>query len=245
MKSAFYYGTVAHRRYLPQKHQFRYPFFMWFLNLDQIEMIPDVGIWFSVRRFALSRFNRADYLGPDDEPLSVSIKKRMESLTGRPVQGEVCGLMNLRTLGLYFSPVNFYFGYDVDGCCTHLLAEVSNTPWNERHCYAHDLTEKRRPLVNQKQFHVSPFNPMEQEYRWFVDPPKDSTSIRIEVHDQRGHVFDAEIDLKKRDLSRSAIMPELMKRPIMTAFIVVGIYWQALKIFLKKIPYIPYKKEAS
>ncbi len=68
------------------------------------------------------------------------VRKKMAELTGTPETGPVQGLMNQRTLGLYFSLVNFYFRHDRHGTCTHLLAEVSNTPWNERPCYAHNLS---------------------------------------------------------------------------------------------------------
>lgn len=244
MKSAFYLGRVGHRRYLPRTHSFSYPFFMWLLNLDQIEQVRDMGLWFSVRRFALNRFLRSDYLGDAGEPLHISVKNNMERLTGKPVSGEVCGLLNLRTLGLYFSPVNFYFGYDDQGRCTHMLAEVSNTPWNERHLYAHDMTAEEE-LTNAKAFHVSPFNPINQTYRWEIDPPEEHVRVKIEVHDQRGFVFEAQIQLKKRPLELKAIRWELLKRPVMTALVMLGIYWQALKIYLKRIPFIPYGKEIS
>ncbi len=204
---------------------------MWLLNLDQIDQIPDLGLWFSVRRIALSRFRRSDYLGVADEPLHLSVKQKMQELTGKMVTGQVYGLLNLRTFGLYFSPVNFYFGYDHGGNCTHLLAEVSNTPWNERHYYAHDLTLEERPLKNRKDFHVSPFNPMDQAYRWYVDPPTDRARVKIEVHDQRGHIFDAEVVLARQPLSLATIRRPLIKRPAMTVLIMVGIYWQALKLF--------------
>lgn len=245
MKSGFYSGRVFHHRHLPRRHSFHYPFFMWFLNLDEIEDTPDIAPWFSPRRFAFSRFQRSDYLGPADQPLHLCVKEKISELTGQAINGTVCGLLNLRTLGLYFSPVNFYFIYDQSDRCTHMLAEVSNTPWNERHYYALDLTTEERPLNHPKQFHVSPFNPMNQTYHWHIEPPGDSTRISIEVHDSRGQVFDATIKLQRHELSRSLIRGQLLKKPAMTAFILFGIYWQALKIYLKKIPYIPYNKEVS
>jgi DUF1365 family protein len=245
MKSALYKGRVFHHRHMPKHHHFSYRFFMWFLNLDELGRVPELSPWFSVRRFALSRFRRSDYLGPAHEPLHISVKKKMLELTGRPVTGPVCGLMNVRTLGLYFSPVNFYFGYDRKHTCTHLLAEVSNTPWNERHCYAHDLSATLSP-DNPKVFHVSPFNPDQQHYRWSVTPPPaDRTAIKIRVDDPRGHIFDAAVILEKQPLTRQSVRPVLLRKPVMTAFIILKIYWQAARIFLKKIPYVPYKKELS
>jgi uncharacterized protein len=246
VKSALYKGRVFHHRHTPKHHRFSYRFFLWFLNLDELDRVPDLAPWFSVRRFALSRFRRTDYLGPAHEPLHVSVKKKMAKLTGRPVKGPVCGLMNVSTSGLYFSPVNLYFGYDRDHVCTHLLAEVSNTPWNERHYYAHDLTISLTP-DNPKVFHVSPFNPVHQHYQWSVTPPPaDKITITIRVDDPRGHIFDATLMLEKQPLTRQSVRPALVRKPVMTAFILLGIYWQAARIFLKKIPYVPYvpcKKE--
>ncbi len=245
MKSAFYQGRVFHRRRIPRNHGFSYRFFMWFLNLEELDQVPDLAPWFSIHRFALSRFRRKDYLGPAEEPLHVSVKKKMAELTGTPVTGQVCGLVNLRTLGLYFSPVNFYFGYDRQGTCTHLLAEVSNTPWNERHFYAHDLTTSLSP-DNPKAFKVSPFNPVLQHYHWKITPPPaEKTAIRIRVSDPRGQVFEAAVILEKQPLTRKSIRPHLVKKPVMTAFIFAGIYWQALRIWMKHIPYVPYTKEST
>lgn len=246
MNAALYLGRVTHQRHIPRSHSFSYPFFMWFLNLDRIDEIPDLGRWFSTRRAALSRFRRTDYPGPPDQPLALSVKQKLRELTGKPVTGEVWGLLNLSSLGLYFSPVNFYFGYDRRGRCSHLLAEVSNTPWNERHYYAHDLSIAPDEIRHPKEFHVSPFNPMEQEYRWHVEPPSADVRIGIEVHDPRGHIFDAAIHLERQPLNLPLVRGQLLKKPVMTAFILCGIYWQALQLYLKKVPYVPYRgKESS
>lgn len=245
MNSAFYAGFIGHKRYIPRTHSFRYPFFMWFLDLEEIDSMSDVGWWFSPRKFALSRFHRPDYLGPESEPLHESVKKRMAELTGEKVGGKVFGLLNLRTLGLYFSPVNFYFGYDAAGTCTHMLAEVSNIPWNERHHYAHYLGEMPATPSEPKGFKVSPFNPVNQQYHWEISPPEESVAISISVHDKRGHVFDAGLEMKRYDLTARAIRKKLLRRPVMTASIVASIYWQALKLYLKGIPYVPYRKEMT
>jgi DUF1365 family protein len=159
MDSALYSGLVVHERFLPKAHRFKYPFFMWYLDLDEIDSQPDLGRWFSTGNWALSRFRRSDYLGRPDSHLADCVKDEMGRLTGTQVTGKVFGLLNLRTLGLYFSPVNFYFGFTNDDEPSHLLAEVSNTPWNERHHYAHLLNGPRTEAVNDKVFKVSPFNP--------------------------------------------------------------------------------------
>jgi DUF1365 family protein len=244
MKSAIYEGEITHQRNLPKVHRFSYPFFMWFLNLDELERLPNLGWWFSVQHWAISRMLRSDYLGDPGMPLADSVRARMFELTGRQVTGQVCGLMNMRTLGLYFSPVNFYYGFDEDGRLTHFLAEVSNIPWNERHHYAYHVAGGHYELTQKKAFQVSPFNPLQQQYRWRISPPGAAVGVSIAVSDARGEIFEASLQLERQELDKATVRRLLLKKPIMTAFIVGGIYYQALKIFLKGIPYVPYEKEA-
>ncbi len=244
MKSAIYVGEIAHVRSIPKSHHFRYPLFMWFLNLDELDQLPDLGRWFSARKWAISRMVRSDYLGDPKVPLADAVRARMLELTGEPVTGQVCGLMHMRTMGLYFSPVNFYYGFDKDGNLTHFLAEVSNTPWNERHHYAYHVGGGRYAMTEAKAFQVSPFNPLQQQYRWQIVPPGDLTEVAINVSDSRGEIFEARLQLTRQSLDLPTVRRLLLRKPIMTAFIVGGIYYQALKIYLKGIPYVPYVKEA-
>jgi DUF1365 family protein len=216
---------------------------MWFLNLDETEHLPSFGRWFSTSGWAISRYHRPDYYGDPQMPHGEAIRERMLELTGHEVQGSVYGLMNMRTLGLYFSPVNFYYGYDAAGNLSHFLAEVSNTPWNERHQYAHYVADEHLTPDNPKKFHVSPFNPMNQHYRWEIKNPSENISVKIMVDDERGHLFTAFLNLNQKPLSLPNIRKELVKKPVMTAYIVLRIYWQALKLYMKGVPYVAYKKE--
>ena len=245
MKPALYVGSISHQRHIPRQHRFSYPFFMWLLNLDELSLLQDQGWWFSSRRFALSRFHRPDYFGNPEIPLHNSIKKRMKELTGHEVKGQVCGLINLRTLGLYFSPVNFYFAFDQDQKFSHFLAEVSNIPWNQRHQYAYYIDSTGTVPSQKKQFHVSPFNHLDQTYQWHVEPPGEKINIGLRIDDERGHIFSASLALERHAFERRTIRTQLLKKPVMTVSIVTAIYWQALKIYLKGIPYIPYKKETT
>ncbi|MBE0584690.1 MAG: DUF1365 domain-containing protein [Desulfofustis sp.] len=245
MNHALYVGRVSHQRFLPRAHRFSYPFFMWHLNLDRLDQLPELRPWFAKTGFALSRLRRSDYLGPADEPLAISIKRKMAELTERTVTGEVTGLLNLRTLGLYFSPVNFYFGHDPGGRCSHLLAEVSNTPWNERHYYGFYLAPDGQQPTHPKAFKVSPFNPVDQQYHWQIEAPGETARIVIEVSDSRGRVFSAQLNLERKPLSRPVIRRQLLRRPVMTAAVIAAIYWQALKLYIKGVPFIPYHKEMT
>lgn len=243
MKPAIFKGYVAHERFIPRPHRFNYPFFMWFLNLDRLDELSELGRWFSTRRFALARFNRADYLGDPAVPLTRAVAERMEELTGEAVRGEICALMNLRTAGLYFSPVNFYFGHDENGNPSHFLAEVSNIPWNKRHQYGFQLNGS--PPSHEKRFHVSPFNPLDQQYRWTIEYEQERIVISITIHDVRGHVMTAKVEVNRLDLKPETIRRTLIGTPAMTVSIVRRIYWQALHIYLKGVPYQPYREEPT
>lgn len=244
MESALYSGFIEHERFLPKAHRFKYPFFMWYLDLDEIDSQPGLGRWFSTDGWALSRFRRSDYLGTPTRSLSDCVKEEMARLTGTQVTGKVFGLLNLRTLGLYFSPVNFYFGFNENNEPSHLLAEVSNIPWNERHHYAYKLNGSQTEMTDDKNFKVSPFNPSHgQTYRWQIDPPGETIGINLGVHDQRGHIFEAGLRLHRQPFTKNSARRLLLRKPVMTGFIVAGIYWQALKLFIKGIPYQPYAKE--
>lgn len=244
MESAIYSGHIAHERFLPKRHRFRYSFFMWYLDLDAVENLPGLGFWFSVKKWALSRFVRSDYLGDPERPLGESVREEMQRITGKPVTGKVFGLINVRTIGLYFSPVNFYFGFDAAGQPSHLLAEVSNIPWNERHYYGYVLTEGETVLDDAKNFKVSPFNPHnKQTYQWRIRTPDETVSIDLGVHDERGRVFQAGLRLNRQPFTRRSARGLLLTKPAMTVFIVAGIYWQALRLFFKGVPYVSYAKE--
>ena len=246
METAIYAGFIAHTRHIPKQHSFKYPFFMWFLNLDELDNVNDLGRWFSVRRWALSRFCRTDYLGDPNKSLADSVREELKRITGVGVEGKVFGLLNVRTAGLYFSPVNFYFGFDRTGTASHLLAEVSNTPWNEQHCYAHHLSGETSASEDDKCFKVSPFNPSTaQTYRWKIAAPGEAIAINLGLYDERGHIFEAALRLTKEHFSSKTARSHILRTPVMTAYIIMKIYWQALKIYLKGIPYIPYERKKA
>ncbi|MEE4241826.1 MAG: DUF1365 domain-containing protein [Desulfopila sp.] len=244
MNSAIYVGRISHRRYLPKSHSFSYPFFMWYLDLEEVEQLPSMRPWFSATGWAFARFHRPDYFGDEGRPLGDCIKERMTDLTGKEVTGGVYGLLNLRTMGLYFSPVNFYFAFDQTGKLSHFLAEVSNIPWNERHQYGHYVADEALQPQHKKEFHVSPFNHMDQHYSWNIEPPGESLKIELKVDDARGDIFEARLELARVPLAADRIRGLIMKKPVMTGFIVAGIYWQALKLYVKGVPYLGYAREA-
>lgn len=240
-ESAIYQGFVRHRRFTPRRHEFDYPLFMLLLKLDEIPRLCRSFWQLGQRPFSWARFRRADYLGDKHQNLELAVREKMAELSGLSIEqldGDVFLLCHLRYFGLYFSPLNLYY-LKQNGHFRYMLAEVSNTPWNERHYYLLDLDA---PASHAKAFHVSPFNPMQQRYNWRIIPPATDPGqclvhIAVSDDDQAGQkVFDATLSLKRLGLNQALLTRVLLKTPVQTASVVIGIYWQALKLFLKKIP---------
>ena len=239
--SALYKGSVFHSRFLPKKHAFTYQIFLLWLNLDELDLLEAEVKGFSANSWAPLRFKRSDYLGDADTPLKQSVLNKMSELAQEQLTGTVYLLGQTRTFGMYFSPVNFYYLQQADGSYSHLLAEVSNTPWNNRHCYLVDLGKQEDCA---KAFHVSPFNPMDMQYKWKISQPEQSLKLTLACHKEAKH-FVASIHLSRVELNSKTLFNVLLSIPSMTIKTVFGIYWQALKLFIKGVPFYSHSAQGK
>ena len=243
MDSAIYSGHVRHRRYGEKSNAFKYSMFLTALDLDELNQGFSIGRWFAVEKWAVLSFRHSDYLDGEGKLTRQKVWDKVMSLGGENLDGKVTLLGQLRCFGIYFSPVNFYYCHDQAGELAYLVAEVSNTPWNERHCY---LVEHKQNTVTDKTFHVSPFMNEDMAYHWRFTPLNPRLYLNIDNVAPGGKtLFDATIVMDRQTFTRGNLIKQLIKIPAMTVKTMLGIYWQAAKIYLKGIPYVPYTKKSK
>ncbi len=237
LTSGLFKGVVIHRRYEPKQHHFSYSVAMWGIALSELEPVHSCSTWLSTKNFAPLWFKRKDYLPGSEGSLEEAVLFKCSELANHSIKGEVYFLGGLRTWGVFFSPINCYFIREPNReSFTYMLAEVSNTPWHERHYYLLDLT---KPLAHDKAFHVSPFNPMDMQYQWRIKSPSQSAIgnclIHLDAIKGTKH-FSATLKLTKGALNSNSILRVLIRYPWNSLTTLVAIYWQALKLWVKRTP---------
>jgi len=242
MKSCLYFGQIRHRRFHPRPHDFQYRLFMVYLDLEEIETAFE-GRWFwSSRKPNLAWFRREDYLGQDQSSLRKTVCQRVKDAGGPEPRGPIRMLTHLRYFGYGFNPVSFYYCFTPDGeAVESIIAEITNTPWDERKAYVLTpaLDEAQAGMHRYqfpKSFNVSPFLPMDLQYDWRFSSPSQTLNVHMRLDQGQQKVFDATLKLASAPLSTWPMARALLGYPLMTMKVIGGIYLEALKLKLKKIP---------
>lgn len=250
LRSGIYEGWVRHRRYTPHAHAFRYRIFMMFIDLSELRRVFARRLLWSVGKPNVAQFRRSDYHGDPAIDLDQAVRDTAERLGGERPLGPIRVLTHLRYFGYCFNPVSFYYCYAADGeQLTCVLAEITNTPWKERHCYLLriDAADKRGETYGwrfDKNFHVSPFVPMQRGYDWRFQLPSDTLRVHMNVLDGATPEIDTTLVLKRREISASALARCLIAHPWMTLRIVIAIHWQALLIWCRRNPVYDHPSKA-
>ena len=243
MDSCIYEGLVKHARSRPSKHKFTYRMFLMYLDLDELGTLFKKRWLWSASRPALARFRRKDHLGPAGQPLADSVRDLVEKESGERPGGPIRLLTNLSYFGYCFNPVSFYYCFAADGqTLEFIVSEVNNTPWGERDTYVMDcragpMFESSWRFQPEKKMHVSPFMPMQVEYDWALSQPADRLSVFMATSRDGARILSASMSLARKEIDGQSLASVLLKFPFQTFKIIIAIYWEALRLWVKRCPF--------
>lgn len=222
-----------------------------YLDLEELPALLKGGYGLGRGAFAPASFRRTDHLGDPQARLADAVRDLVEDRTGGRPAGPIRLLTPLRNWGYYFSPLSLYYCFAANGQAVEaVVAEVTNTPWRERHWYVlHGGNRIGQPaharFRHAKAFHVSPFMDMDMAYHWHLSEPAGQLSVAIVNSRGDERLFDVSLLLKRRELSRWSMLGMLVRYPWMTGRMVQAIYWQAFRLWWKKCPFYPHPKQGD
>jgi len=239
MNSAIYRGEVMHRRRVPTLHEFKYPDTMFYLDLAELSSGE------GVLKKCSGRFRKADHFSGDDD-LAGAIRDLVRRKLGFRPKGRIGILTHIRQLGYVMNPVSFYYCWSEDDLRVEaIVAEVHNTPWGETHCYAFRCIDGEPSEFRfSKGFHVSPFMGMDQEYVWRFEQPGDELVVTMENWEGGKLMFEARLAMEREALTEQTFRRLVWGNPFLTVAVITRIYWQAAKIWVKKVPYFAHPRKA-
>ena len=235
MRSAIYRGAVVHTRLSPRRHRLRYSVFSMLFDLDELDDLDRRFIPFGYNRAAPLAFYDADHGPTDGTPLRPWVEARMREAGVTPDGGAIRLLCFPRILGYVFNPLSVYYCYRRDESIAAVLYEVCNT-FGERHTYVIAAGRDNYPVLRQaadKCFYVSPFIDMQARYHFRIAAPEDNVNIAIREDDRHGPILAATFRGERVPLNARALWAALGGFPLQSLKVIVGIHWEALKMWTK------------
>lgn len=240
MNSALYQGWVSHRRLSPKIHAFRYRMGLLYLDLEEQQQVLDLSPLAGRSRWAAFGFRETDYLPHatrQGTTLIDAVRDLLVAALDQVPKGRICLLTQPRSWGLAFNPVSFFYCYHTNGTLAAVVCEVTNTPWRGRYHYVLPVTDESEMRYRvPKSFHVSPFLPRELEYRMRFTPPGERLQVTMQDWHEQEKVFEAGLALQRVELTPSSLHKHLLSFPWMTGKTLLAIYWQALRLLIKRTP---------
>ena len=245
-QSALFAGEVVHARKRPRVHSLRYKVASLLLDLDELPDLDRKLRLFGFNRFAAFSFDEADHGDLKRGDLKGWVHRHLEAagIPGDDIRIRL--LCYPRIFGYAFNPLSVYFCERRNGELVAVLYEVCNT-FHERHTYVIPTTSGNGRTIRHrcdKRMYVSPFVPMDCEYRFRIEPPEGDVLIAIDEHDAAGSLLYASFAGKRVELTDAALMKTLARYPFMTVKIIAAIHYEAAKLWLKGLTIHRHRKAA-
>ena len=243
MESSIYFGTLRHRRFRPARHEFTYPLFMAFLDVDRIPELMGVSRLASYNRWNWACFSEKDHFGDPRKSLRQRLAEDAATHGCELPDGKIFLLTHLRYLGYNFNPVSFFYCHDSNDGLQLIMAEVKNTfgetqnYWLTARCQTGG-SDAARSYEFGKKFHVSPFISMACDYLWTFTDPGESLVVQTNVDEDNQLVFDGTLKLTRRPWSAQWLRYALTRFPWVTGKTVAAIHLEAVRLYLKKVPVV-------
>ena len=249
MNSVLYKCNVMHHRLEPKRHSFNYDVFMFYIDIEEIDMLAKKYWLFSRNAFNAFSFQDKDHLGVTNENQNDSIRTKLKAFVktqGTDLgEGRIMLLSNLRTMGYVFNPVSFYFCYDLQNQLSCAVVEVCNS-FREIKLYyigKENIEGNKCHLNTKKLFYVSPFIDLDTTFDFNLEIPGEKLKIHIDDYKDGKRFFLSALTGKKEPLTNLNLLWYTVRFPLITLQIIAKIHWHALLLMLKKIPF--HKKMAN
>lgn len=237
MRSCLYHCRLVHARTEPVRHAFRRRLTLLYLDLSELPALARLAPLLGVDRPALLGVRRGDHLGDPARPLAEAVRDRVEASAGFRPEGPVGLLTQPRFLGVGFNPVSFHFCHGAGGALDAVVADVTSTPWGERHAYVVALRGGRAAAPAAKELHVSPFMPMDTEYEWRFEAPGARLRLLVGCRREGRRFFHAGLVGSREPLGRGSLVKAALREPLGSARGLAAIYAQALRLALRGAPF--------
>ncbi len=240
MLSHFYEGKVSHARVAP-RHALEYPVWFAYLHLDEVQDFCKLSKLCSYRKTNVFSFYEEDYLSGEKD-LKTLVRQKIFEISKVNFEGEIFLLTTLRQLGYSMNPISLFYCFNKSQELQYIIADVHNTPWNERYVYVLECYKKRH-INHLKEFHVSPFMPMDLSYDWDFNTPGEKIKVGIRVTSSNNSVMTANLNLKRVAPSNQAFTKMFMNHSMQSFKTAARIYINAARLWTKGAKFFTHPKK--
>ncbi|MDB4224747.1 DUF1365 domain-containing protein [Granulosicoccus sp.] len=248
-KSCLYEGQVYHRRTRPKEHVLRYSVFTLLLDLSELSLLSKTLWLFSYNRFNIFSFYDKDFGESNSNTLTEYVERKLVDANISTVPSRILLSCYPRILGLVFNPLSLFYCLDAEGRCFAVIHEVHNT-FGERHAYVLlvNNSECSTEWIEQsaeKELFVSPFAHMNMSYQFRLNHPDAKQVIVIRASDNESVVITASYTAHRKTLTANQLLRQFLRYPLQTLKVVLGIHWEALRLYLKGVPWFKHQPKGS